>query len=87
MFWFTQLMLQCLYSIAYKPSKSCEENPGPMILDISDPMRTVSANYSQGNEALLGRNAGKQRVAMLLPAKYYLSSNRTNISVNGLLPL
>ena len=31
-------------------------------------MRTVSADYSQGNEALFGEDAGKQCVAMSLTA-------------------
>ncbi|KAK2554154.1 hypothetical protein P5673_024509 [Acropora cervicornis] len=48
-----------------------EENPGPTIFDITDPMRTVSADYSQGNEALFGENAGKQCVAMSLTAIIY----------------
>ena len=45
-----------------------EENPGPTIFYIIDRMRTVSADYSQGNEALFGENAGKQCVAMSLTA-------------------
>ena len=27
------------------------ENPGPNIFDVIDPSRTVSADYSQGNES------------------------------------
>jgi len=54
-----------------------EENPGPTIFDIIDLMRTVSADYSQGNEALSGENAGKQCVAMSLTAIIYQPSNRT----------
>ena len=52
-----------------------EENPGPTIFDIIDPMITVSADYSQGNEALFGENAGKQCVVMSLTA--IISSSRT----------
>ena len=48
-----------------------EENPGPTIFDVIDPMRTVSADYSQGNEALFGENAGKQCVAMSVTAIIY----------------
>ena len=40
-----------------------EENPGPTVFDINDPTTTVSADSSQGNEALFGENAGKQCVA------------------------
>ena len=42
-----------------------EENPGPTIFDIIDSIITVYADYSQGNEALFGENAGKQCVANL----------------------
>ena len=45
-----------------------EGNPGPTIFDIIDPTTTVSADSSQGNEALFGVNAGKQCVAMSLTA-------------------
>ena len=41
------------------------------ILDIIDPTTTVSADSSQGNEALFGVNAGKQCVAMSLTAIIY----------------
>ena len=41
-----------------------EENPGPTISDIIHPTTTVSADSSQGNEAIFGVNAGKQCVAM-----------------------
>ena len=30
------------------------------VVDIIDPMKTVSAAYSEGNEALFGQNGGKQ---------------------------
>ena len=43
-----------------------EESSGPTIFNIIDPMRTVSADYSQGNEALFGEHVGKQCVAMSL---------------------
>ena len=36
-----------------------------------DPTRTICADYSQGNEALFGENAGKQCVAMSLTAVIY----------------
>ena len=39
-----------------------EENPGPAIFDIIDSTTTVSADSSQGNEALFAENAGKQCV-------------------------
>ena len=63
-----------------------------MIFDITDPIRTVSADYSQGNEALFGENAGKQCVAMSLTAIIYYqiehvcnwtSSTLTNILTIG----
>ena len=48
-----------------------EENPGPTVFDIIDPVRTVSADYIQGIEALFGENAGKQRVVVSLTAIIY----------------
>ena len=54
-----------------RQANDVEENPGPTIFDVIYPMRTVSADYSQGNEALFGENAGKQCVAMSLTAIIY----------------
>ena len=68
---FTNDFLQCLYSTTYKAGKWCRGNPGPTIFDVIDPTRTICADYSQGNEALFGENAGKQCVAMLLTAIIY----------------
>ena len=51
--WFTQMMCYNVYI----------PNPGPTIFDINDPTTTVSADSSQGNEALFGENAGKQCAA------------------------
>ena len=48
-----------------------KENPGPTIFDIIDPKTTVSADSSQGNEAIFGVNAGKQCVAMSHTAMIY----------------
>ena len=45
-----------------RQANDVEENPGPTIFDIIDPLRTVSADYSQGNEALFGENAGKHQI-------------------------
>ncbi|KAK2563295.1 hypothetical protein P5673_013659 [Acropora cervicornis] len=71
-FWFTQMMYYNVYiPLRIRQANDVEENPGPTIFDIIDPMRTVSADYSQGNEALFGENAGKQCVAMSLTAIIY----------------
>jgi len=73
-FWFTQMMyynVLVYISLLIRQANDVEENPGPMIFDVIDPMRTVSADYSQGNEALFGENAGKQCVAMSLTAIIY----------------
>ena len=76
MFWFTQMMCYNVYiPLLIRQSNDVEENPGPTIFDIIDPMITVSADYSQGNEALFGENTGKQCVAMSLTA--IISSSRT----------
>ena len=48
-----------------------EENPAPTISDIISPMRTVSADYSQGNEALFCEHDGKQCIAISLTAIFY----------------
>ena len=72
MFWFTQMMCYNVYiPLLIRQANDVEENPGPTIFDIIDPMITVSADYSQGNEALFGENAGKQCVAMSLTAIIY----------------
>jgi len=49
-----------------RQANDVEENSGPSIFDVINPMKTVSVDYSQGNEALFGENAGKQCVAMFL---------------------
>ena len=64
-FWFTQMMyynVLVYISLLIRQANDVEENPGPMIFDVIDPMRTVSADYSQGNEALFGENAGKHQI-------------------------
>jgi len=73
-FWFTQMMyynVLVYISLLIRQANNVEENPGPTIFDVIDPMRTVSADYSQGNEALFGENAGKQCVAMSVTAIIY----------------
>ena len=58
MFWFTQMMCYNVYvPLLIRQANDVEENPGPTIFDIIDPMRTGSADYSQGNETLFGENA------------------------------
>ena len=52
----------------YRQANDLEKNPGPTIFDVSYPTRTICADYSQGNEALFGENAGKQCVVMSLTA-------------------
>jgi len=72
MFWFTQMMCYNVYiPFLIRQANDVEENPGPTIFDIINPTTTVSADSSQGNEALFGENAGKQCVAMSLNAIIY----------------
>ena len=60
MFWFPQMVCYNVYiPLLIRQGNDVEENPGPTIFDIIDPMITVSADYSQGNEALFGENASK----------------------------
>ena len=72
LFWFTQIMYYNVYiPLLIRQANDVEENPGPTIFDIIDSTRTLCADYSQGNEALFGENAGKQCVAMSLTALIY----------------
>ena len=50
---YTNDVLQYVYiPLLIRQANDVEENPGPTIFDIIDPVRTVSADYSQGNETL-----------------------------------
>ena len=72
MFWFTQMMCYNVYiPLLIRQAYDVEENPGSTIFDIIDPTTFVSADSSQGNEAIFGVNAGKQCVAMSLDAIIY----------------
>ena len=72
MFWFTRMMCYNVYiSLLIRQANDVQENPAPTIFDIINPMRTVSADYSQGNEALFGENTGNQCVARSLTAIIY----------------
>ena len=78
MFWFTRMICYNVYiPLLMRQANDVEENPGPTIFDVIYPMRTVAADYSQGNEALFGENAGKQCV-LNVSYCYYLPSNRTH---------
>ena len=73
---FLSLMFMMVFYNAYIPllirqANDVEENRGPTIFDVIDPTRTICADYSQGNVALFGENAGKQCVAMSLTAIIY----------------
>ena len=51
--WFTQMMCYNVYiPLLIRQANDVEENPGPTVFDINDPTTTVSADSSQGNEAL-----------------------------------
>ena len=89
-FWFTQMMCYNVYiPLLIRQANDVEENPGPTIFDIIDPTTTVSADSSQGNEALFGVNAGKQCVAMSLTSIIYHEiqdiSMWTNSTLNNIL--
>ena len=72
MFWFSQMSFYNAYiPLLIRQANDVEENPGPTIFDVIDATRTICADYSQGNEALFGVNAGKQCVAMSLTAIIY----------------
>ena len=54
-----------------RQANDVEENLSSTIFDIIDPTTFVSADSSQGNEAIFAVNAGKQCVAMSLTAIMY----------------
>ena len=71
MFWFTQMMCYNVYiTLLTREANDVEENPGSTIFDIIDPT-FVSADSSQGNEAIFCVNTGKKCVAMSLTAIIY----------------
>ena len=45
-------MVHTVLAIPKNTGDDLEENPGPTLFDIIDPTTTVSADSSQGNEAL-----------------------------------
>ena len=55
------------------------------ILDIIDPTTTVSADSSQGNEALFGVNTGRQCKAMSLTAIIYYQIQGISLWTNSTL--
>ena len=73
MFWFLQMIFYNAYiPVLIRQANDVEENPGLTIFDVIHATRTIlCADYSQGNEALFGENAGKQCVAMSLNAIIY----------------
>ena len=73
MFWFTQMMCYNVYiPLLIRQANDVKENPGPTIFDVIDPTtHTVSADFSQGNQAIFVVNAAKQCVAMSLTAIIY----------------
>lgn len=92
MFRFTQMMCYNVYTaLLIRQADDVEGNPGPTIFDIIDLMRTVSADYSQGNKALFGENSGKQCVAMSLTAIIYHQiehiSEWTSSTLNNILTI
>lgn len=92
MFWFTQMMCYNVYTaLLIRQADDVEGNPGPTIFDIIDLTRTVSADYSQRNEALFSENAGKQCVAMSLTAIIYHQiehvSEWTSSTLNNILTI
>ena len=86
LFWFTQIMYYNVYiPLLIRQANDVEENPGPTIFDIIDSTRTLCADYSQGNEALFGENAGKQCVAMSLTALIYHEIEDFNLWTSSIL--
>ena len=61
-------MVQTAFAISKNTGDDVGGNPGPTIFHIIDPATTMSADSSQGNEAIFDVNAGKQCVAVSLTA-------------------
>ena len=82
-------MVHTALAIPKNTGDDVEESPGPTIFDIIDATTTVSADSSQGNEAILGVNAGKQCVAMSRTGMIYHQiqdiSLWTNCTLNNIL--
>lgn len=77
MFWFTQIMYYNVYiPLLLRLANDEEENPRPNIIGSK---RTVSAEYSQGDGAIFGENAGKQCVAMSPIAIIYHEIEQNNL--------
>lgn len=55
-----------------------EDNPGPTVYDVVDPIKTVCADCSQGDTRKFGQNAGKQCVAMCLTAVLHKQIKNVN---------
>ena len=72
-------MVHTALAVPKNTGDDVEENPGPTIFDIIDPTTTVSADSSQGNEAIFGVNAGKQCVAMSHTAMIYHQIQDTSL--------
>ena len=78
-FWFMQICYNVHILLLIKQANDVEENPGPKLLDIIDPSKTVCADYSQGNQSLFGENAGSQCVVMSPIAILYRQIKDVNL--------
>ena len=62
---FTQMSSCNIYvPLLLRLASDVEENPGPIVYDVIDPSKTISADFSQGNARMFGQNGGKQCVAI-----------------------
>ena len=83
MFWFSRMIFYNAYiPLLIRQANDVEENPGLTIFDVIDPTRTIYADYSQGDEALFGENAGEQCVAMSLTAIIYRHIEDINLWIS-----
>ena len=70
-------LVKCLYiPLLIRRTNDVEENPGPTIFDIIDPTTTVSADSSQGNEAIFGVLVSNVQQCHLLLLQYIPSNTR-----------
>ena len=89
---FEMMCYNVYVTLLLRLSNDVEENPGPTIYEIVNSNNTVRADFSQGNQAKFGENAGKQCVAMSLTAiifkyvtdiYYWDSADLTSILAHG----
>ncbi|XP_066022461.1 uncharacterized protein [Pocillopora verrucosa] len=82
---FVMIFYNAHIPLLIRQANDVEENPDPTVFDVIDPKRTICADYSQGNEALFGENAGNQCVAISPTAVIYHHIEDINLWTSSIL--